>query len=171
MTTAAPGTVVEMQPLRLMAQMIHAVVRMNTDGVSHGESLARPHPGGNCLNWVVGHLACVGNKVLGLLGQPPVADEAVLARYDRGSALLTDPAEAMDFGELLALWDEACARLDAGLATLTPEVLDQKAPSSPTGNPDETMRSLVTTVVFHQAYHCGQTGVLRRISGKEGAVR
>ena len=171
MSTIAPETVGELESLRLMARLAHVVVRMNTEGVSQAESLAQPQPGGNCLNWVMGHLVCVGNKALGIVGQPPVADEAALARYDRGSPPLTDPSEARDIGELLALWDEACARLEAGLATLTPEVLDRKAPHSPTGNPDETIRSLIVTLLFHQAYHTGQTGVLRRVAGKEGAVR
>jgi uncharacterized damage-inducible protein DinB len=26
-------------------------------------------------------------------------------------------------------------------------------------------------LMFHQAYHAGQTAVLRRIAGKEGAIR
>jgi uncharacterized damage-inducible protein DinB len=43
--------------------------------------------------------------------------------------------------------------------------------NSPSGNPDETVRSLITTVMFHQAYHAGQTAVLRRIAGREGAIR
>jgi len=42
---------------------------------------------------------------------------------------------------------------------------------SPTGNPNETVRTLLTTIMFHQAYHAGQTAVLRRIAGKEGAIR
>lgn len=62
-------------------------------------------------------------------------------------------------------------RVDAGLAGLTPDVVDSPAAGSPTGNPDETVRSLLTTVMFHQAYHAGQTAVLRRVAGKEGAIR
>ena len=34
-----------------------------------------------------------------------------------------------------------------------------------------TVRSIINTVMFHQAYHAGQTAVLRRIAGKEGAIR
>ena len=67
--------------------------------------------------------------------------------------------------------NEAAERVDAGLAALGPDLLDQPAPTSPSGDPDETVRTLLTTVMWHQAYHTGQTGVLRRIAGKEGAIR
>ena len=57
-----------------------------------------------------------------------------------------------------------------GWPSLDPEILERPVPNSPSGNPDETVRSLITTVMFHQAYHAGQTAVLRRIAGREGAI-
>lgn len=170
MTAAAPSTVSEVEVLRHQARLAHRVVRLNTEGVTQEESLAQPQPGGNCLNWVVGHLVAIYDKVLPLLGQEPVMGEGAMERYDRGSPPLRDPAEAMPLEKLLAAWDEASRRADAGLAGLTTEDMDRRAPFSPGGDPDETMRSLVATVVFHQSYHAGQTGVLRRIAGREGAI-
>ena len=79
-------------------------------------------------------------------------------------------AEALDFQVLLAAWNDASDRVDAGLAAVTPEALDKPASGSPTNNPNETVRSLLPTVLFHQAYHAGQTGILRRIAGKPGAI-
>lgn len=38
-------------------------------------------------------------------------------------------------------------------------------------NPEETVSSLLTVVLFHRGYHAGQTGILRRIAGKAGAIR
>ena len=83
---------------------------------------------------------------------------------------LGNDSEALDFPTLLSAWTEAVERFDAGLAGVTPDLLDRPA-DSPTGDPDETVRTLLTTVMFHQAYHAGQTAVLRRIAGKEGAIR
>lgn len=171
MTTAAPGSVSEVEGLRHMARLTDLVLRANLEGVTQAESLVQPRPAGNCLNWVVGHIVCVGNRALPLLGQAPVVDPASLDRYDRGSAPITDPAEAMDVGELMRIWGEVVPRVDAGLCTLTAEAMGQPAPFSPSGDPDETVGSLVSTVLFHQAYHSGQTGVLRRVSGHEGAVK
>ena len=171
MTTAATATLSEVEVFRQQAQMTQFVLRANVDGLTQEESLVQPHSGGNCLNWVVGHLLCVYNQSLPLLGQEPVLQESALKRYDRGAPPLQDPAEALELQELLTAWDEATKRIDAGLASLSPETLDRPAPFSPSNNPNETVRSLLTTVFFHQAYHAGQTGILRRVAGKEGAIR
>lgn len=171
MTTAAPATLSDVEVFRHQARTTQAVVRMNVDGLTQEESLTQPSPGGNCLNWVVGHLACIYNQVLPLLGQEPVAAAEALKRYDRGAPPLRDGGEALELRDLLAAFDQATERFDAGLAGLAPEALDRKAPFSPGNNPNETVRTLLSTVLFHQAYHAGQTGILRRIAGKEGAIR
>jgi hypothetical protein len=171
MTAATSETLSEVEVFRHQARMIHGVVRTNVDGVTQEESLIQPQPGGNCLNWVVGHLVCIYGKALPLLGQEPVMEESALKRYDRGAPPLSDPADALEIRDLMTAWDETTRRIDAGLTGLTSEVMDRPAPHSPSGNPNETVRTLLTTIFFHQAYHAGQTGVLRRIAGKEGAIR
>ncbi|MEA2559839.1 MAG: hypothetical protein QOH06_1343 [Acidobacteriota bacterium] len=171
MTTAAASTLSEIEVFRHQAGMILKVVQINVEGISQEESLIQPSPGGNCLNWVVGHLACIYNQALPLLGQEQVMEADALKRYDRGAPPINDAAEALELRNLLATIERATERVDAGLAGLAPEALDSKAPHSPSGNPNETVRSLLSTVFFHQAYHAGQTGILRRIAGKEGAIR
>ncbi len=170
MTTAAPAALREIEVFRHQAGMVLKVVQINVDGITQEESLIQPSPGGNCQNWVVGHLACIYNNVLPMLGQEPVQAEA-LKRYDRGTPPIKDAAEALEFRDLLAAFEKTTERFDAGLAGLAPEALEGKVPDSPSGNPNETVRSLLSTILFHQAYHSGQTGILRRIAGKEGAIR
>lgn len=161
----------EVAVFRQQARTTHQVVRRNVDGLTHEESLVQPDPGGNCLNWVVGHLVWASNGACRVLGQEPALDESSAKRYERGGAPVLEAADAIDLGRLLAAWDAGADRIDAGLGTLTPEVLDRPAPGSPTGNPNETIRSLLGTMMFHQAYHAGQTALLRRIAGHEGAIR
>ena len=157
--TAAAAPASEVAGFRHQAGIIRQVLRMNVDGFTHEESLIQPSPAGNCLNFVVG-----------MTGQEPVMEPGALDRYARGAPPITDPAEAIDLATLMDAWDTACERVDAGLAALAPEFLDQHAPNSPTNNPDETNRTLLSTVFFHQAYHSGQAGLLRRIAGKKGAI-
>jgi uncharacterized damage-inducible protein DinB len=170
MATATSETVSEVEVYRHQARMVHEVVRRNVEGLTQEESLLQPNPGGNCLNWVLGHLLSIYESALRLLGQEPVLPEGALKRYGRGTPPLQDPAEAMEIRELMAAWNEVGPRLESGLAGLTAEALDRPAPHSPTKNPNETVRSLLTTIFFHQAYHAGQTGLLRRLAGKEGAI-
>jgi hypothetical protein len=170
MTATAAAPTAEAAGFLYQAGLIRQVVRMNVDGFTHDESLIQPSPAGNCLNFVVGHLLWVYDGALATLGEEPVMEPGALDRYARGAPPITDAAEAIELGTLLAAWDTACERIDSALATLTPEFLDQHAPSSPTSNPDETNRTLLGTLFFHQAYHIGQMGLLRRIAGKQGAL-
>lgn len=156
--------------MRQQAHMAQHVVRLNTDGVSHADSLVQPQPDGNCLNWVIGHLIAIYHHTFPLLGQQPVLPAQVLARYDRGSPPIRDASEATDFSELLNSWDETSRRFAAGLATLDPATLVSPAPLSPSNDPTETIGSLLSSIAWHQAYHAGQTGLLRRVTGKRGAI-
>ena len=170
METVVTERIGEVEVWRHTAHIVHTVVRMCASDFSQEESLMQPEPNGNCLNWVLGHLMCVYDKILPALGQAPVIGVERLERYARGSAVLCEANEAIELKELLSAWDESVTRLDAGLAQLTPERLDEPAPFSPTNYQKETMRSLLTTIFFHQAYHTGQAGILRRMAGKPGAI-
>ena len=170
MIATAAETLGEVRVLRHQVRATHSVVKLNVDGLTQEESLIQPQPGGNCLNWVMGHLLCVYDQVLPMLGQSPVLGVDTLKRYGRGTPHIQNTAEALDLARLMTAWDVAAQRMESGLESLTPEVLDQPASFSPTNNPKETVRSLLSSVFFHQAYHAGQTGLLRRIAGKEGAL-
>ena len=156
--------------MRQQAHMAQVVIRINTEGLSHADSLVQPQPGGNCLNWVVGHLIAIYHHTFPLLRQEAVLPQSVRARYDRGSAPMRDASEATDFHDLLDAWDETSRRFAEGLSALSPDALASPAPASPSGNPMETIGTLLCTICWHQAYHVGQTGVLRRTAGKPGAI-
>jgi len=159
------------ESIRYQASLVHRVVRTNVDGITHEESLRQPEPGGNCLNWVVGHLVWAYAGALPLVRQAPAVDKERLTQYARGGPPLTEAGQAMQFDELLAAWDESSRRMDRGLADFPTDTLGHPAPGSPTGNPNETVGSLLATIMFHQAYHTGQTAVLRRLIGKAGAIK
>ncbi|MGH9529409.1 MAG: DinB family protein [Terriglobales bacterium] len=170
MATATSGTVSDIEIFRHNARITHKIVQRNLEGITHEESLMQPRPAGNCLNWVLGHLLCVYESMLEVLRQEPVIGKETLKRYARGTPPLQNPAEALQFDDLLAAWDKAGDRVDAGLANLAPEMLDAPAPFSPSNNPNETVRTLLAVTFFHQAYHAGQMGILRRLAGKKGAI-
>ena len=156
---------------RHQAHLVRQVVGMNLAGVTHDESLAHPPGGGNSINWVLGHLVWTYEGALPLLGREPVLPKGAVERYARGSAQLADGEEPLPLADLQAAWDRANDRIDQGLAALPDDALDRPAPFSPGNDPNETVGSLISTVLFHQTYHGGQLGVLRRVAGKAGAIR
>ena len=143
---------------------------VNTDGITHEESLAGP-AGGNCLNWVAGHLVATYSKLLAGLGLEPVWTEERAEPYRRGAGELADPTLAVDFAEIRADLATATQRTIETVMGLSDEDLAGPAPFSPRRDPDETVESLLGLIAFHQAYHTGQTGLLRRAAGKAGAIR
>ena len=147
--------------------LTHGVANANLEGVTHEDSLVQPQPGGNCLNWILGHIVSARSSSLALFGKQPIWDDERGKPYQRHGPALTDSGDAIPFGELLADFNRTQDMLVEGLAEITEETLAQNAPFSPTNNPDETFATLLAGLVFHEAYHVGQTGLARRIAGKD----
>ena len=141
----------------------------NVDGVSHDESLVQPHPGGNCLNWVVGHLADSRDSLRKLVGLEPASSEANPV-YARSAEPLKDSGSATPFDELTAAFSKDQDAIVGAIKAMTPEQLAAPAPFSPGNDPEETVGTLLAGLIFHEAYHIGQTGVLRRIAGHAGVL-
>jgi uncharacterized damage-inducible protein DinB len=145
------------------------VVDRNTAGITHDESLRRPPGGGNSLNWVVGHMAATYAQVLALLGASPGPPDEALAAYAPGRGAPGD-ADALPLDVLLRRFREGGRALGEAVGRLGPDDFARPAGFSPTGKADETVGSLLSSIAFHQAYHGGQTGVLRRLLGRPGAI-
>jgi hypothetical protein len=147
------------------------VLEKNVAGLSHEESLINPPSGGSCLNWVLGHLTRTRNQALGLFGQSPMFPEREFDSYDDNGGVSFSRSTALPFEELKRRFKALQEPLVNGLNELSTEKMDRPAAISMTGNPRETVGSLIAALAFHEAYHVGQTGVLRRVIGREGAVK
>ena len=146
------------------------VFAANFDGLTHDDSLVHPKGGGNCVNWVLGHLVKARNDALGLLGADPLYPPNDFDRYATGKPPLTDPGEALPFPMLQESFTSLQQPLVAALRAVSSETLARPVPDSPTGNPNETVSSFIVAIAFHEAYHLGQVGLLRRTLGKDRAL-
>ena len=136
--------------------------------ISHEDSL-KPTATGQTLNWVVGHLAETRNGVIAWLAGEPAWPIEETARYKRGSDTL--PAEeALPLEDLFKRYRGVQDALVKHIGEITPEQAQAKAPFSPTSNPDETVVSLLATLAFHEIYHLGQIGMLRRMAGQPRVI-
>ena len=156
--------------LAMQLEAAKSVLLANVDGLNHQDSLVSPEPGGNNLNWVVGHLTAAYRSLLPALGAEPIWSEDQAAPYKRGSNPI-DSENAVAFDRLMTDFATAHGRVLERLAVIGADELAAPAPYSPTGNPNETVGSLAGLTAFHQAYHVGQAGLLRRVCGRDGAIK
>jgi uncharacterized damage-inducible protein DinB len=157
--------------LAYQLELCSKVLERNIGDVSQEESLARPDQGGSCLNWVVGHLIRTRNMALGSMGQrPPFPMEEFAAYDDRGGVGFSEET-AIPIDELRRRYQAMQEPLVQAIQAMPPEVLAGRPPRNLTGDPNETVGSNLATFVFHESYHVGQTGVLRRVAGKLGVIK
>ena len=143
------------------------VLERNLAGVTNEESLRAPKPGGNTMNWIVGHVVRTRNQAVGLLGEKPLFDDADFEAY---GASRSNTSTTLPLDELKRRFEALGPTLDRALRRTTLEQLSTAAPFSPTGNSNETVGTLLASIAFHEAYHLGQTGLSRRLLGKAGAL-
>lgn len=136
----------------------------NLQGLDEAEALARPPSGGNCGNWLVGHLLVYRDRVHQLLGLPPAWPEGFgdVGPYQRGGDG-TLPAPRT-LAELFAAFRASQEAVIPALEALTVEQLAEPA------SRDQSVAGQLGFLAFHEGYHAGQAGLLRRVLGKPGAI-
>lgn len=134
----------------------HLVLNRNLKDITHSESLVTPQGGGNSINWILGHIIVSRDDIRELLGLEKLCGDD-MKMYHRG-AEARGPAEFIEFSKLVEKYNSSQA------------ILEEKLKNTDLRDNDEKYR-MVTFLAFHEAYHAGQTGILRRIIGKEGAIK
>lgn len=149
----------------------HSAITVNLEDFTHEQSLVQPPGAGNCVNWVLGHIVASRNGVLRLVGEEPVLHDAVAERYKRGSAPMANQLDAAPLDLLVKALGQSQERILSALGRIRELDLNKPAatPGSPTG--DTSVGGQLAFLHFHETYHSGQLGILRRLVGKEGAIR
>lgn len=120
---------------------------------------------GHSPQWIVGHITTCRNRVVALMGlqSVPASWEALFAK---GSSPADVPPD-LDMAEVLAAFRAAHARIMDRWDELTPEALARPAGRRlPDGTED--VGGAIRFLAWHEAYHLGQLGLLRRLAGKPG---
>lgn len=142
------------------------VIKRQTDGVTHEQSLLQPPFRGNCMNWVLGHMLEARNEILQQLGQPIVLSAPEDAFYQRESAPLTPTSPAVPLPTLLAGLDQSLAGIEQGLQNVT----EAKMATIINAERQTTLRASISFSVWHEAYHLGQLEYLRQLTGVNDKV-
>jgi hypothetical protein len=143
------------------------IIEMQTDGLSHEDSLLQLPFRGNCLNWVLGHMVAGRNSALVLLDEPSLWSAADMSRYQTGSEAITRNEQALPLERLLADLSEAQRRIETALATASVDEL--AGPISFRGQ-EVPLAQALDGLHWHETYHLGQLELLRQLAGTDDAV-
>ena len=142
------------------------VIKRQTDGLTHEQSLLQPALRGNCMNWVLGHMLEVRNEILQQLDQPSVLPTPEAAFYQSESAPITPSSPALPLATLLTGFDESLACIEQGLQS----VPEEKMATIINQERQATLRASISFSVWHEAYHLGQLEYLRQLTGVNDKV-
>jgi hypothetical protein len=140
-------------PVSLTYKMNHLTFNKNLDGISQEESLIEI-PNVNSINWIAGHILVSRNNLFRQIGLKDFVGNNVHEIYDRGTKL-SDNNTALDLDKIKNLFDESQISILNELQNLNDlKKLDELAFFS-----------------FHESYHIGQLGIIRKLIGKPGAIQ
>jgi hypothetical protein len=142
-----------MHPLEKLYSSCERIFKINLQDITHEESLKEMR---NCnsANWILGHVVYTRDGILAQLGQTPVAGERLKEVYGRG-VVKPDMAKALPLDTLKKMYEQSQPAIMERVGKIT----------------DETIMDQITFLGFHEAYHLGQIGLLRKMLGKEGAIK
>lgn len=154
--------------LKTQYYFFYLTAKQNLEGIDAEASVRQPQPGGNCANWIVGHLVDVQNAVAGLVGEAPVWEHESLSEL--GDTPITGAGEALDWDAMVTGLLDSEDRVLAALDALSDEQLDEGGLTDPFGN-EVTRGEFLNLLAVHQNYHAGQLGLSRRLVGLPGVIR
>lgn len=147
----------DIEIIKIQISSSYTVVSMNIEGITNEEALIFPNGEANCMNWVLGHLIHIRNPLLSILGEEPVWDSEKFSCYNRGEIPLERKDEFVSFDELKSYLKQSQDRLNSKLDKME------------SFNPEQIKD--ISTLCFHEIYHSGQLGYIRRVLGKTGAIK
>ena len=148
-------------PLAGQFEVSFNLLRKALDGADADVLHRRPGADSNSMLWIAGHLTQFRCRIARALGsERPIPGEELFRTGSEKRA----PAEYPPAAEIVALWNDVSAELDrrvqeVGAAELAapPRV---RLPST-----DGTLAGALALFAFHEGYHVGQLGYLRKWHG------
>lgn len=146
----------------------HWVINAQSKGLSHEDSLLQLPFRGNCFNWVLGHVLVYRGIMFKLFDQDPILSDTQKAIYERGSEALTNGEQAIDFHELLALFNRSQAQLLELINNADESLWDEEKLSE--SGKSHKVGARLAFFIWHETYHTGQTEYLRQLAGKDDQI-
>ena len=145
------------------------IIKMQTENLTHEQSLIQLPFRSNCLNWAVGHILTNRCNILQLLGVEDIRSEVDLDHYERESQPITGEGEGvLKLNDLLKYLEDSQERLEAVLEQEDEESLQRTSPYR--DRPEQPVASWIFFLYFHDCYHTGQTEIFRQAAGTNDKI-
>ena len=131
------------------------------DGLDREALLRRPSPRSNPILWVAGHLVQSRARLINILGG---SRELPWPDLFRTGSTIVDPGAYPDAAAISAMWRELTAELTQRLEALGPGALSAEAPPR-IASADGSLGGAIANLAFHEGYHVGQLGFIRKLLG------
>ena len=142
--------------LRTLFGFNEITMKLNMSDITQAESLRYPEKGGNCINWILGHIVLTRDLILEMTGNKKLCSEESQKKYKKGSVVI-NTNEAEEITELLNKYN------------LSQEIL-LKTLNEKDFSLEKEVNENLTGLGFHEAYHLGQIGILRRMTGRKSLI-
>lgn len=144
------------------------IIQMQTDGLSHSDSILQAPFRANCLNWVLGHIAASRDSVLRMLGEDALLTKAETILYKRESdPVIGDGDDVAPLERLLGVLELGQEGITVAMGRIKPEAFSEEMQ---VGKRTMSLGERLHFLYFHDTYHTGQTELLRQLAGKDDKV-
>lgn len=141
-------------------------LRMALKDITEDEAFTRPSGQANSLHFILGHITSLRYYIAGLLGneeEPPWG-----TMFDMGAEIKERQAYP-PFSELVEKWNAITPMMIELLSAATEEKLGEPGPFQPPSG-EKTVLGVISFLCWHEAYHVGQAGYVRKLLGHPGAI-
>ncbi len=144
------------------------IIEMQSDRLSHEDSLIQTEYNINCLNWVIGHIVQYRDEMFAFLGNERLLSPQIAERYAREShPIIEDGPDVIALEELVVLARKSQDRIADVLGAMSSA---QFAEARTSNDRNVTVGARVFFYYFHDTYHVGQTELLRQVAGVGDAI-
>ena len=141
----------------------HSLIDTQIEGITDVQSLLQPPNGGNCLRWVLGHLAENLIEILRLLEAEPAREAEALKRFARTSEPIKgDEPDLLRPEEIMQLYGQLEKQIFEKLNTMDEGEFDKEVGL---GERKARLGWKLYFYAFHHHYHIGQLEYLRNLAG------
>ena len=141
------------EEIKLIMKYNAFVFNKNLEEISNEDSLTTADDRVNLINWVAGHIVNTRDDLLEDVGSGRIL-QPEYKEYYAGNKQLPSTDVAIDIDTIKKDFEKLTEEIN--------KVLDEKK---------KKKDKKVAFFMFHESYHAGQLGVLRKLLGKEGKMR